>query len=202
MGNNYAKLVQSNLHQIYEKRSGEELERCLPGKAEASMVSFPAFGQICRISPEGIWLGEEKQEGVIGILLSLYALHAGPEEAVLHPLKAFKDFPHSGPYTGAFVTHTQNVLIPHVPEIGEKMSGIMEKLGGYDGPEAAGGDFSFVLWPLPKIALCYIFYEADEDFPASVNCLYSGNASLFMPMDGLADVGEYTSAAIIRVLSE
>lgn len=199
MGNNYAKLVQNNLHQICEKRSAEELGRCLPGKAEGTGVSFPAFGQICRISPQGIWLGKEKQEGVMGILLSLYALHAGPEEAVLYPLKAFKDFPDSGPYTGAFVTHTQNVLIPHVPKIGNHLSGIMEK---FIGQKNRDGDFSFILWPLPKIALCYIFYEADEDFPASVNCLYSSNASLFMPMDGLADVGEYTSAAIIRVLSE
>lgn len=199
MGNNYAKLVQNNLQQIYEKRSAEELGRCLPGNAEGKTVSFPAFGQTCRISPEGIWLGEKKQEGVIGILLSLYALHAGTEESVLYPLKAFKDFPGSGPYTGAFVTHTQNVLIPHVPKIGKQMSGIMEKLSGEKNRD---GDFSFILRPLPKIALCYIFYEADEEFPASVNCLYSNNASLFMPMDGLADVGEYTSAAIIRLLSE
>ncbi len=199
MGNNYAKLVQENLRQIYEKRSAEELGRCLPGKVEGKTVSFSAFGRICRISPEGIWLGEEKQESVMGILLSLYALHAGPEQAVLYPLKAFKDFPDSGPYTGAFVTHTQNVLIPHVPKIGKQMAGIMEKLRGEKNRD---GDFSFIIWPMPKIALCYIFYEADEEFSASVNCLYSSNASLFMPMDGLADVGEYTSAAIIRILSE
>ncbi|MGE0086662.1 MAG: DUF3786 domain-containing protein [Desulfococcaceae bacterium] len=199
MENCYAKLVQNNLHQIYEKKSAEELGRCLPGKAEGSGVSFPAFGRICRISREGIWLGEEKQESVMGILLSLYALHAGPEEAVLYPLKAFKDFPDSGPYTGAFVTHTQNVLIAHVPKIRKHMTGIMEK---FSGEKNRDGDFSFIIRPMPKIALCYIFYEADEDFPASVNCLYSSNASLFMPLDGLADVGEYTSAAIIRILSE
>jgi len=198
MGNNYAKLVQNNLHQIYEKRSAEELGRCLPGTAEGKTISFPAFGQPCRISSEGIWLGEEKQEGVIGILLSLYALHAGMEEAVLYPLKAFKDFPGSSPYTGAFVTHTQNILIPHVAKIGKQMPGIMEKLSGEKNRD---GDFSFILRPLPKISLCYIFYEADDEFSASVNCLYSNNASLFMPMDGLADVGEYTSAAILRLLS-
>ena len=49
------------------------------------------------------------------------------------------------------------------------------------------GDFAFVVRPLPKIYLCYIFYEADQDFPPSVTCLYSANANRFMPMDGLAD---------------
>jgi hypothetical protein len=53
---------------------------------------------------------------------------------------------------------------------------------------------------LPKIALCYIFYEADDDFPASVTCLYSNNANQFMSVDGLADVGEYTSRKIINLI--
>jgi len=42
----------------------------------------------------------------------------------------------------------------------------------------------------------YIFYEPDDDFAASVICLYSNNALLFLPVDGLADVGEYCSKKI------
>jgi len=53
---------------------------------------------------------------------------------------------------------------------------------------------------LPKIALCYIFYLPDEEFPASVTCLFSNNARLFMPLDGLADVAEYTSRRIIEII--
>ena len=63
-----------------------------------------------------------------------------------------------------------------------------------------GGDFSFVVYPLPKIALCYIFYDPDEDFPASVTCLFSNNARRFLPLDGLADVGEYTSRKILEIV--
>ncbi|MBC2717373.1 MAG: DUF3786 domain-containing protein [Desulfobacteraceae bacterium] len=61
-------------------------------------------------------------------------------------------------------------------------------------------NFSFTVYPLPKIALCYIFYEADHEFPASVTCLYSNNARFFLPVDGLADGGEYTSKKILRVI--
>ena len=52
-----------------------------------------------------------------------------------------------------------------------------------------------------KKLYCYILYEADEDFPAAVTCLYSSNADRFMPMDGLADVGEYTSKKIIDLVT-
>ncbi|MCP3941125.1 MAG: DUF3786 domain-containing protein [Desulfobacteraceae bacterium] len=42
---------------------------------------------------------------------------------------------------------------------------------------------------------CLGYFDADDDFPASATCLYSNNARLFLPMDGLADVGEYCSAS-------
>ena len=54
--------------------------------------------------------------------------------------------------------------------------------------------------PGEKSAERYIFYEADADFPASVTCLFSCNANRFLPMDGLADVGEYTSRKIVALL--
>ena len=73
-------------------------------------------------------------------------------------------------------------------------------LNGCKAPAGIGGDFSFMVFPLPKIALCYIFYEADDDFPASVTCLYSNNAISFLPIDALADVGEYTSKKILDIL--
>ena len=77
---------------------------------------------------------------------------------------------------------------------------VLGVFSGQMGPEGVAGDFSFVLYPLPKIALCYILYLPDEEFPASVTCLFSRNALSFMPLDGLADVAEYTSKAIIQLL--
>ena len=105
------------------------------------------------------------------------------------------------PYVGAFTTHTEQLLVPHVAKIKASVHKITKTLKGEKAPSEAGGDFSFIVYPLPKIALCYIFYEADEDFSASVTCLYSNNANLFMPVDGLADVGEYTSRKILNLIN-
>ena len=138
--------------------------------------------------------------GVIGILLSLYALHATADLPVLEPFKAFKEFPDSAPYVGAFASHTEQILVPAVEQIKTRTDIVAERLGGRPAPASVSGDFAFVVRPLPKIYLCYIFYEADEDFPPSVTCLYSANANRFMPMDGLADVGEYTSKTILDML--
>jgi len=199
MGNNYAKIVQDNLKKLYENFPAD-LAGGLPARQNGDSFLFEAFGEPCEIRSDGIYLDKVQQIGVIGILISLYALNAKPETCLVEPLKAFKDLPNSMPYAGAFVTHTQQILVAHVDAIEGSKSRIIETLNGCEAPSNAGGDFSFMVYPLPKIALCYIFYEADEDFPASVTCLYSKNAISFLPIDALADVGEYTSKKILTVI--
>jgi len=199
MSNNYAKIVQVNLKKLYGNLPAD-LADALPAQKNGDSFLFEAFGETCEIRSDGIFLGEVQQTGVIGILISLYALNAGLETCLVEPLKAFKDLPNSMPYAGAFVTHTQQILVPHVEKIQISAERIIETMKGCKTPSNVGGDFSFMVYPLPKIALCYIFYEADEDFPASVTCLYSNNAISFLPIDGLADVGEYTSKKILTVI--
>ncbi|MDH3356639.1 MAG: DUF3786 domain-containing protein [Desulfobacteraceae bacterium] len=201
MSNNYAKIVQDNLEKLFENIP-TDLADALPAQQNGDAFLFEAFGETCEIRSDGIYLGEVQQAGVIGILISLYALNAKPETCLIEPLKAFKDFPNSMPYAGAFVTHTQQILVPYVDNIESSSDRIIETLKGCKAPSNVGGDFSFMVYPLPKIALCYIFYEADEDFPASVTCLYSNNAHSFLPIDALADVGEYTSKKMLDLVQK
>jgi hypothetical protein len=114
-------------------------------------------------------------------------------------MQAFRDLPGSTPYHGAFAANSERVLVPHVTAILKRQDLIKEAFDGRAGLPGFGGDFSFVLFPLPKIALCYVFYLPDDEFPASATCLFSANAVSFMPLDGLADVAEYTSKEIIAL---
>jgi hypothetical protein len=198
MGDNYAKIVQDNLKRLYGNLP-KDLARALPAQQDGKNFLFEAFGENCEIRPEGIFLGQVRQAGVVGILISLYALNANLETCLTAPLKSFKDFPNSMPYAGAFVTHTQQILVHQVEDIEKSRGRIMEKLNGHKAPAGAEGDFSFMVYPLPKIALCYIFYEADDDFSASATCLFSNNALSFLSIDALADVGEYTSKKILDI---
>jgi hypothetical protein len=197
---NYAKLVSKNLEAIYENLP-EGFEAALEAKKVGKKYFFRAFGKDCHISPHGIYLNEDRQTGVLGILISLYALYTNYRTCVLEPFKAFKEFADSMPYVGAFSTHTEQILAPEVHKIKIVRDKIIDQLDGQDSPVGIPGDFSMVLYPLPKIALCYIFYEADEEFQAGVTCLYSSNAAYFMPVDGLADTGEYTSKRILEIVT-
>ena len=195
MTNNYTRLAARNLRRLFDAPPAD-LAAALPAVRRRDVFEFRAFGADCRLSPDGIRLDGREPAGPVGLLVSLYALHATAAPLQLEPLKAYKDFPGSMPYAGAFVTHTEQPLLPVVERIRAADARLADTLGACPAPAGVGGDFAFVLHPLPKVALCYIFYLADEDFPASVTCLFSSNADTFLPLDALADVGEYTSRKI------
>lgn len=154
------------------------------------------------MEPEAIAFSGKVDAGPKSLILSLYAAYSNPGSVLLEPFKAFKDLPGSMPYQGAFTVNTERVLIPHVSKIKEKAEWILQSFAGEINPAGAAGDFSLLLYPLPKIALLFIFYLSDEDFPASATCLFSSTALSFMPLDGLADVAEYTSRSLIALISE
>jgi hypothetical protein len=197
---NYEKIIKDNLARLYNKMP-DHLEQLLPGQYQNEQLVFKAFGSSCRIGTDGITVGEKPETGVIGILISLYALHANADPCIPTPFKAYREIPNSMPYAGAFAGHTEQILIPHIDKIEDNLKLIFETLHGEPGRGSEGGDFSFVVRPLPKIKLNYIFYRADEDFSASATCLFSNNALSFLPVDALADTGEYTSKKIIELIT-
>ena len=199
MTSNYEKIITDNLTRIYANPQGT-LEKALPAERDGKAFLFRAFGQDCSLEPEKITMDGRPETGPKGLLISLYATHVSHEPIQLEPYKAFKDLPGSMPYHGAFSANSEKVLVPNVAQIKKDRDVILGVFSGEIGPEGVAGDFSFVLYPLPKIALCYIFYLPDDEFPASVTCLFSQNALSFMPLDGLADVAEYTSKAIIQLI--
>ncbi|MBF0225775.1 MAG: DUF3786 domain-containing protein [Desulfobacterales bacterium] len=194
---NYGKIVRNNLEQLYNKLPSSFESKLPCNRKENGNFIFTAFGEECEISPEGISLDGSFQWGALGIIISLYCLNACSEEALIEPLKAYKDLPNSAPYAGAFVSHTEKILVPYVEKIKNSKEKILKK---FEGKSYSMGDFSFLVKPLPKISLCYIFYLPDDEFPASATCLFSNNVLSFLPIDGIADTGEYTSKKIVSLL--
>jgi hypothetical protein len=198
---NYRKIAEDNVARFYRTPAPDRAVR-IGAVQEQDAFCFTAFGRRCRISPAGIELDGRPEHDVLAVLISLYALYAAPVPCIVEPLKSFKQLPDSMPYAAAFSSRTQQSLVPRVDAVEKQMPAILAALAGEAAPADAGADFGFLVYPLPKIALCYLFYREDEDFPASVTCLYAANAASHLPTDALADVGEYTSKAIAHLLAQ
>ncbi|MFZ1985623.1 MAG: DUF3786 domain-containing protein [Desulfatitalea sp.] len=197
----YAAIIRENLKKLFT-RDLDERAGAMAARRNGDRFECMAFGRPCRIAPEGITLEGMAEEGPRGIIISLYALHAVSAAPVLEPFKAFKEIPNSAPYAGAFANRTEQALEPAVGRLAALREKIFANLEGAAAPASVSGDLAFVVRPLPKITLCYVCYLADDDFPAGVTCLYANNAPLFLPTDALADVGEYTSKAILELCAK
>jgi hypothetical protein len=195
----YEEIIKKNLRRLYHQFP-EDLAEKIPASREDDGFLFRAFGESCRITSKGIKLGDSAETGPLGIVISLYTLHIDTVSCQLTPFKAFREMPDSMPYVGAFASHTERVLVDHIDRIERKADRIAHQFNGSQEAVKDAGDFSFIVYPLPKIALNYIFYRADDEFPAAVTCLFSHNADAFLPTDALADTGEYTSKKILDIL--
>ncbi len=196
---NYAEIIKKNLQRLYSQLPEDFAER-LPASRTDDGFLFCAFGESCRITPESIKLGNKEETGPAGIVISLYVLQVDTVSCQLTPFKAFREMPDSTPYVGAFASHTERVLVNQINKIELKTDRIAQQFKGWQEANKNAGDFSFIVYSLPKIALNYIFYRADDEFPATVTCLFSHNAAEFLPTDALADTGEYTSKKILDIL--
>ena len=196
---NYTQIIKKNLNRLYHQMPIDLAEK-LPAQEVRDGFIFQAFGEPCQIGPQGIKLGDTIETGPKGVVVSLYALQATTVSCQLTPFKAFREMPDSMPYVGAFASHAERVLFDRIDEIEQHADRIAQRLKGAKGSDNDAGDFSLIVYPLPKIALNYIFYRADDEFPPSVTCLFSNNAATFLPTDALADTGEYSSKKILEVL--
>ena len=183
-------------------RSIQELEEALPAHYAKDCFHFQAFGEPCELFPQEIILGGQRLTGPEGILIALYALHTRKEEPQLKPLKSFKQFPGGMGYQGVFAMNAEKVLHPHVIAIEKRKEEIVLRFSGHPNADAPRCDFSFTLYPLPRVPLYYIFNRPDEEFPARVTCLFASNANRFLPVAGLADTTEYTAKKIIALITE
>lgn len=201
MSQNYLKIRNDYLKQAWT-RTPAVLSLALPAELADAGLHFRAFGADCLLTENDIILAGAPAIGPRGLLIALYA-NAVPDLPVqLDTLTSFKELPGSMPYQAAFAANAERLLVAQVPAIHRQQERLVAVFSGRLNPEPPSGDFSFTLYPLPRVPLYYIFHLPDEEFPASVTCLFAANALDFMPLDGLADVAEYTGKSIIALIAE
>lgn len=65
MIDNYQRIVLDNLREFYQDLTNDKIE-CLPGTRVGDVVTVEAFGEICKITPDAITLGNESASSVMG----------------------------------------------------------------------------------------------------------------------------------------
>ena len=129
---NYTEIIKKNLNRRYRQTPVDLAER-LPAQEVGGGFIFQAFGESCKIGPQGIKLGDTDETGPKGVIISLYALQAAPVSCRLTPFKAFREMPDSMPYVGAFAAHAERVLFDQIDGIEQHADRIAQRQPGISG---------------------------------------------------------------------
>ena len=129
-------------------------------------------------------------------LLSMLLTHYSKANAV--PLSSrlikFKDLPGGCAYEGAFIKRAMQPIADVFGDKPQELPRAAQQLGG---KTLKLGDASAEIPALSGIPLTYILYGA-EDYPGSANILYDESASIYLPTEDLAVLGEITSVRLIE----
>jgi hypothetical protein len=107
---------------------------------------------------------------------------------------SFADLPGGRFYNQAFQGYTGHEL---VKAFGSDRVAFARAASSQDGRPYPLGDAAFIFHALPRVALLVIFWQGDEDFPASFQILFDSSASHYLPTDACAILGSSLTHRLI-----
>ncbi len=168
----------------------------LLGSIEDGMACMPLFGEKCCVGAEGVYKGQVKLDAIGSILVVRYLLQAGnaPMANKWLPYRDLKD----GAQFSSFIKANIEDRIAHAfrgrrDVLAQRLSALGASAAGKDLP----GDVALVVHPLPKVPVLSLFWDADEEFPASFQFLFDASALSYLDLEALAVVLQYIYLKLI-----
>lgn len=161
----------------------------LGGEYVKEALLIPSFGRLYRVDREGIRDAQGAKPPVtIRIVLSHYILQAGAAE-LSGEWVSYRDFKDAKFFMASYQNSVER---PLAQEFGGRLDSLRKcsrLLGGQELPELGTGDLCHRYQALPNVPLALVFYDADEELPASATVLYDRHSTFFLDLECLAVLG-------------
>ncbi len=108
---------------------------------------------------------------------------------------SFADLQDGRFYNQAFQGYTGSELARFFGADQGRFEAAARRLGGVP---AGLGDSSFVFRALPRLDLAVVYWQGDEDFPASCQVLFDAAANHYLPSDGCAILGSMLTRRLLE----
>ncbi len=112
---------------------------------------------------------------------------------------AFRELPEGQFYYRAFQGYSGDSLVRAFRNDLEGFKRAALALGGEPLPL---GDAAFAFQPLPYIRMAVVYWRGDEEFSPQATVLFDAAAGQYLPTDGLAILGRWLCAKLIKLRGE
>lgn len=201
MGDNYTLVYQDLLKQL-STIDLTEASVDIGGKMRESDLEFKCLGSIYRINSGGIRLARGGDPDVaVGIVICHYILQKGRGEPAGEWV-SYRDFRDSAFFMSFFQANVEERLARHFFGRVEDLRRAAARLDGSPHQDLQWGDACIRFQALPRIPLLLVFFDGDEEFPATCKLLFDRAASLWLDMECLAALGGILADFLVNRRSE
>jgi hypothetical protein len=169
----------------YEKGKGGE-RITLHFFSEPYTIQFP---QIEFHSPT------KKMVSLVTRILLLHYLIRADGNPLAGKWVAYKDIPGGLLYAGVFARRVTEPLERRFGKSGRSFKETGIRSGG---EPVEIGDASFILHAFPCVPLQYVLWEADEEFPSSVQILFDASADHYLALEDMVVLGQVATGRLIN----
>ncbi|MEW6264592.1 MAG: DUF3786 domain-containing protein [Thermodesulfobacteriota bacterium] len=161
----------------------------LGARDAGARVAVDVFNRTCLVGPDGVEAADGgRLDFTIRICLAYYILQGGRGEPS-GAWAAYRDFKDGAFFHAAFAQIVEGKIAADFAGRPVELARAAASLAGKPFAAGLGGDFCFRFPALPRMPLILIFYDADDEFPASARVLFDQSAPNFLDMECLAVLG-------------
>ena len=121
-------------------------------------------------------------------ILLLHYLAKAKGESIRQEWISFKELPDGFIYINPFTKRTINPMLSLFAKDLDMFLNVAKRLGAQ---VEQLGDASVTIQVLPKIAITYVIWQEDEEFPSSGNILFDGSAASYLPTEDYAFLASF-----------
>jgi len=198
-------MMKDNYEVVYkgllEKLARIDLSEAVPtlgGYQQENQYWIEFLGRPYRIGHQGIWDGEGKEPHVsIRIVFCHYLLRSGKGN-LTDEWVSYRDFKDSAFFISNFQVNAEAPIPEHFSGRTGELEGAAMRLGGRPYTGFQTGDICYHIQALPRVPLLLIFYDRDDDFPASCKLLFDKSAPVWLDMECLAVLGWILAQLLVK----
>lgn len=176
-----------------EKAGGEyETANCAN-----SLISLRFMGQEYTLGhPDGgIAFPDHHKVGLVTHILLLHYLMFASGRPLSNEMFSYKDIPGGDKYFSVF---KKRVEMPLLNAYGDNPEGFEKACEVSGGLEVPMGDLAYQFQAFPNIPITYIYWNGDDEFPASIQVLFDSSIRDYLPLEDIVFLSEMLSWILAR----
>lgn len=167
---------------------------------DGSGLEIPVLGRPFRVSAHGVEAagGEgDEPDFMVKIIASCYVLQAGAGE-LSGVWTSYRELPGGAFFNSFLEANVETRLAQVFDRALPALDSCAHALGGEPHEGLGTGDRCYRFPALPSVPVLLIFWDGDEEFPASARILFDESASAFLDMECLAALGYMVALRLIE----